>query len=65
MDPKDPKDHPWQPRIDEERQLNPSVRQTEPEGSLDERTIEQVEEETEESEAREDEAEPIKIRRGV
>lgn len=61
MDPKNPKDHPWQPRIDEQRPLNPSIRTTEPEGSLDERTLEQIEEETEESEAREGEAEPIKI----
>ena len=47
MDPKNPKDHPWQPRIDEQRPLNPSVRTTEPEGSLDERTLEQIEEVTE------------------
>jgi hypothetical protein len=65
MDPKNPKDHPWQPRVDEERALNPSVRTTEPEGSLDERTLEQVEEEADESEGRENEAEPIKIRRPV
>jgi hypothetical protein len=61
MDPSNPKDRPWQPRIDEDHQLNPSVRRTEPEGSLDERTLEQLEEQSEESEAREDEAEPIKI----
>jgi len=64
MDPRQPpKQQPWQPRVDEERPLNPSVRTTEPEGSLDERSLEQVEEDTEESEAREDEYEPIKIRR--
>jgi hypothetical protein len=61
MDPKNPQDHPWQPRIDEDRQLNPSIRRTEPEGSVDERTLEQVEEQTEESEAREGDPEPIKI----
>ena len=65
MDPKNPKDHPWQPRVDEERPLNPSVRTTEPEASLDERTLEEVEDEADESEARENEAEPIKIRRPV
>jgi hypothetical protein len=57
----EPKNRPWQPRVDEERELNPSVRTTEPEGSIDERTLEQVEEESEESEANENEAEPIKI----
>jgi hypothetical protein len=57
----EPKNRPWQPRVDEERELNPSVRTTEHEGSIDERTLEQVEEESEESEANENEAEPIKI----
>jgi hypothetical protein len=58
----DPKNRPpWQPRIDREPELNPSVRTTPPESDVDERSLEQIEEEAEESEAREDEAEPIKI----
>ena len=61
MDPNNPKDRPWQPRVDKERELNPSVRTTEPEASIDERTLEEVEEDTDESEANENEAEPIKI----
>ena len=55
----EPKNRPWQPRVDKEPELNPSVRSTEP--PADERTLEEIEEESEESEAREDEAEPIKI----
>jgi hypothetical protein len=57
----DPANRPWEPRVDKERELNPSVRTTEPEASIDERTLEEVEEESEESEANENEAEPIKI----
>ena len=57
----DPKKRPWQPRIDEERELNPSVRTTEPAGSIDNRTLEEIEAETEQSEAREGDPEPIKI----
>jgi hypothetical protein len=57
----EPKNRPWEPRIDKEPELNPSVRTTEPAGNVDERTLEQVEDESEESEARENEAEPIKI----
>jgi hypothetical protein len=57
----EPKNRPWQPRVDKEPELNPSVRTTEPEAGIDERTLEEVEEESEESEARENEAEPIKI----
>jgi hypothetical protein len=57
----EPKNRPWEPRIDRDRDLNPSVRTTEPEASVDERTLEEVEEESEESEARENDAEPIKI----
>jgi hypothetical protein len=57
----DPTKRPWQPRIDRESELNPSVRTTEPESEIDERTLQEVEDESEESEAREDEAEPIKI----
>jgi hypothetical protein len=55
----EPKNRPWRPRIDSEPELNPSVRSTEP--PAHERTLEEIEEESEESEAREDEAEPIKI----
>jgi hypothetical protein len=57
----EPRNRPWQPRIDKEPELNPSVRTTSPAGGIDERTLEEVEEESEESEARENEAEPIKI----
>jgi len=57
----DPKDRPWQPRVDEERELNPSVRTTMPEAEIDNRTLEDIETETEESEAREGDPEPIKI----
>jgi hypothetical protein len=59
----EPKNRPWEPRIDKERELNPSVRTTEPEASIDDRTLEEVEDESEESEANENEAEPIKIHR--
>ena len=38
-----------------------AVPRSEPEASIDERTPEEVEEESEESEARENDAEPIKI----
>jgi hypothetical protein len=55
----EPKNRPWQPRVDRETELNPSVRTTEP--PADERTLEEVEDEAEESEAREDDPEPIKI----
>jgi hypothetical protein len=58
----DPKNRPWQPRIDEDREINPSVRTAMPEAELDDRTLEQVEAETEESEARERDPEPIKPR---
>ena len=57
----EPKNRPWEPRIDKDQELNPSVRTTEPEASIDDRTLEEFEEESEESEANEDEAEPIKI----
>ena len=57
----DPKNRPWEPRIDKDQELNPSVRTTEPEASIDDRTLEEFEEESEESEANENEAEPIKI----
>ena len=55
MDPKKP----WQPRIDKEPEFNPSVRSTEP-AEDDEPTLEDIEAESEESEAREDDPEPIK-----
>jgi len=59
-DPKDPKERPpWQPRVDSEPELNPSVRTTAPAGR--ELTLEETEEEADESEAREDDPEPIKI----
>ena len=57
----EPKNRPWEPRIDKDQELNPSVRTTEPEASIDDRTLEEFDEESEESEANEDEAEPIKI----
>jgi hypothetical protein len=57
----DPTNRPWQPRVDKDPELNPSVRTTEPEASIDNRTLEEVEEDSEESEANENEAEPIKI----
>ena len=57
----EPKNKAWRPRVDKEPELNPSVRTTEPEGSVDDRTLEEFEEESEESEANENEAEPIKI----
>jgi hypothetical protein len=55
----DPKKKPWQPRIDKDPELNPSVRTTEP-AEEDEPTLEDIEDESEESEAREDDPEPIK-----
>jgi hypothetical protein len=59
VDPKNPKERrPWTPRIDSEPELNPSVRTTSPAGR--EPTLEEVEEEAEESEARENDPEPIK-----
>jgi hypothetical protein len=62
MEPNDPKERrPWQPRVDRERELNPSVQTTMPEAEIDNRTLEDIETETEESEAREGDPEPIKI----
>jgi hypothetical protein len=63
VDPKDPKaTRPWRPRMGEAQELNPSVRTTAPGGdSEDERTLEEIEEDSKESEAREDDPEPIKI----
>lgn len=64
VDPKDPKaTRPWQPRMDEAQELNPSVRTTAPAGEIegDRRTLEEIEEDSKESEAREDDPEPIKI----
>ncbi|HEY2416336.1 MAG TPA: hypothetical protein VGH84_00335 [Steroidobacteraceae bacterium] len=53
---------PWQPRIDEDRELNPSVRTAMPEAELEDRSLEDIEADTEESEAREGDPEPIKTR---
>jgi len=63
VDPKDPKaTRPWRPRMDEAQELNPSVRTTAPGSDIEEeRTLEEIEEDSEESEAREDDPEPIKI----
>jgi hypothetical protein len=66
VDPKDPKAtkerRPWQPRMGDGQDFNPMVRVTAPGGDVaPEPTLEQVEEQTEESEAREDDPEPIKI----
>jgi hypothetical protein len=59
VDPKNPKERPpWRPRVDSEPELNPSVRTTEPAGS--ELTLEETEDEADESEARENDPEPIK-----
>ncbi len=61
MEPGKPKERaPWRPRIDPERELNPSVRETEPRSGAEEPDLEQIETESEESEAREDDPEPIK-----
>ncbi len=58
----DPKSRPWRPRVDEEREINPSVRTSMPEAELDDdRTLEDIEADSEESEAREGDSEPIKI----
>jgi hypothetical protein len=53
---------PWQPRIDEDHDLNPSVRTSMPEAELEDPSLEDIEAENEESEAREDDPEPIKTR---
>jgi hypothetical protein len=45
-----------------EHEFNPFVRSTESEASIDRGTLEEIEELTHESDAREDEAEPIKSR---
>jgi hypothetical protein len=66
MEPNKPKEHrPWEPRIDRERELNPSVRTTLPEAEIDsdDRTLEDMETEADESEARDDDPDPIKINR--
>jgi hypothetical protein len=49
--------------MDEAQDLNPSVRTTAPAGEIegDRRTLEEIEEDSKESEAREDDPEPIKI----
>ena len=53
---------PWQPRMDEDRELNPSVRTSMPEAELEDPSLEDVEADREESEAREGDSEPIKTR---
>jgi hypothetical protein len=58
MEPKKP----WQPRIDEDRELNPSVRTSMPEAELDDPSLEDIEADSEESEARDGDPEPIKTR---
>ena len=61
MEPIKPKERaPWRPRVDQERDFNPSVRETEPAADSAEPTLEEIESEAEESEAREDDPEPIK-----
>jgi len=57
----DPKNRPWQPRIDEDRDLNPSVRTSMPEAELDDPSLDDIEADSEQSEAREGDSEPIKI----
>ena len=58
----DPKNRPWQPHVDEDRELNPSVRTSMPEAELDDdRSLEEIEADSEQSEAREGDPEPIKI----
>ena len=54
---------PWRPRIDEDRELNPSVRTSMPEAELEDPSLEDIEAENEESEAREEDPEPIKTPR--
>jgi hypothetical protein len=65
MQPIDSKEKaPWRPRVDGAQELNPSVRRTSPpaETNEDEPTLSDIEREDLESEAREDDPEPIKIR---
>jgi hypothetical protein len=64
MNPRKPKEHRvWRPRMGSDHEFNPFTRTTGSEGSFDRRTLEEIDELTHESEAREDEAEPIKIHR--
>ena len=51
----------WRPRINSDHEFNPFVRSSESEASLDQHSLNDVEESTHESGVREDEAEPIKI----
>ncbi len=58
-----PKEHrAWRPRMSSDTELNPFVHTTD--GSLDQRTLGELDELRHESDARENEAEPIKIRGG-
>jgi hypothetical protein len=63
MNPSKPKEHrPWRPRMSSDHEFNPFTNTTAgSEASTDRRTLDEIEELTHESEAREDEAEPIKI----
>jgi hypothetical protein len=64
MQPIDPKERPpWRPRVDEDQEVNPSVRRTAPGSDVeeDQPTLSDIERENQESEAREDDPEPIKI----
>ena len=63
MNPQKPKQHRvWRPRMSSDHEFNPFVRATDSDTSIDRGTLEEIEELTHESDAREDEAEPIKIR---
>ena len=62
MNSQKPKQHrAWRPRMSSDHEFNPFVRSTGSDVSIDRGTLEEIEELTHESEAREDEAEPIKI----
>jgi hypothetical protein len=52
----------WRPRMSADHEFNPFVRSTGSEASIDRGTLEEIEELKQESDAREDEPEPIKIR---
>ena len=58
-----PKEHrAWRPRMNSDHDLNPFIRAVgSSDSDFDRRTLEEIEELAHESEAREDEAEPIKI----
>jgi hypothetical protein len=63
MNPSKPKERrAWRPRMSSAHEFNPFTSATGAEASSDRRTLEEIDELTHESEAREDEAEPIKVR---